>query len=107
MLLYIIVEYIAVASAAKTMSAVYVCLGSENDGEAVYVMPWYRHDGNWPLFIVDKCIYVDNSLYSKGSTWNVGCDYVCTCEDPTTNKYKCNARSVLRNPHQHLRKSPF
>lgn len=39
MLLYIIVEYIAVASAAKTMSAVYVCLGSENDGEAVYVMP--------------------------------------------------------------------
>lgn len=50
----------------------------------------------------DQCLYVDGSLYAKGATWNVGCDYVCTCEDPTTNKYKCNARSVSSSLHVHM-----
>ena len=42
--------------------------------------------------ISDQCVYTDKSLHRQGTSWQDGCDYVCFCDDASTNSYKCNAR---------------
>ncbi|XP_060063144.1 kielin/chordin-like protein [Ylistrum balloti] len=41
---------------------------------------------------LDVCLYIDNTTYSKGQTWDVGCDFHCVCVDPSQNKFSCSAR---------------
>ncbi|KAJ8302983.1 hypothetical protein KUTeg_019379 [Tegillarca granosa] len=37
------------------------------------------------------CMY-KNKIYQQGQSWDDGCDYVCTCEDGSTGRYKCTSK---------------
>lgn len=53
-----------------------------------------------PLLLVGYCLR-NGQKHLQGEQWNEGCDYICTCEDASTGKWKCTQRS---GKHFFLRK---
>lgn len=49
-----------------------------------------------PLLLVGYCLR-NGQKHLQGEQWNEGCDYICTCEDASTGKWKCTQRSE-KNP---------
>ncbi|VDI00817.1 Hypothetical predicted protein [Mytilus galloprovincialis] len=46
--------------------------------------------------ISNQCVY-KNKVYNKGESWNIDCDFTCTCVDGSTGYYECKPQCPSYN----------
>ncbi|CAC5382852.1 unnamed protein product [Mytilus coruscus] len=46
--------------------------------------------------ISNQCVY-KNKVYNKGESWDIDCDFTCTCVDGSTGYYECKPRCPTFN----------
>lgn len=42
-------------------------------------------------YFSDQCVF-KNKIYNRGETWEIDCDFICTCIDGASGYYECKTK---------------
>ena len=61
-----------------------------------YIMIMFQYFVKCILYsaIFSEFCHYKNKTYNKDQVWYDGCNFKCVCENPATNKYRCDDRLV-------------